>query len=63
LGLVWVCFFDFGGGIGFDWVCFGFVFLGSGEVRIFVSLFGVKGWVDLGGFGIGFILRERVVVF
>ena len=20
LGLYWVCFFDFGGGIGFDWV-------------------------------------------
>ena len=63
LGLNWVCFVDLGGGIGFDWVCFGFVFLVSGEGIIFVSLFGVRGWVGFGVFGIGFVLRERVMVF
>jgi len=46
-----------------DWVCFGFVFLCSWEGEIFVNLFGVKGWVSFGVFGIGFVLRERVMVF
>jgi len=63
LGLDWVCFVDFGGGIGFDWVCFGFVFFGLGKVIIFVNSFGVRGWVDFGVLGIGFVLRERVMVF
>jgi len=63
MGLVWVCFFDFGGGIGLDWVCFGFVFLGSGKAEIFVSLFGVRGWVGFGVLGIGFVLHKRVMVF
>jgi len=48
-----------GGGIGFDWVCFGFVFLGCGEVIIFVSLFGVRCWVGFGGLGIGFVLHKK----
>jgi len=62
MGLDWVCFVDLGGRIGFDWVCFGFVFLRSWEGEIFVNLFGVRGWVDFGVFGIGFVLHNFVMV-
>jgi len=62
LGKVGVCFLDLGGGIGFDWVCFGFVFSVSWEGEIFVNLFGAKGWVGFWVFEIGFVLRERVMV-
>jgi len=63
LGLDWVCFVGLGGGIGFDWVCFGFVFWARRDGEIFVSHCGEWGWGQFGGFGVGFVLRERVVVF
>jgi len=58
MGLDWVCFLDSGGWIGFVLGLIGFVFLGSGEAIMFVSLFGVRGWVGFGVFGIGFVLHN-----